>query len=65
VFPRLSVEENLEMGAIARRDASVVAADLARTYELFPRLKERRRQSAGTLSGGERQMVAVARALMA
>jgi len=64
VFPRLSIEENLEMGAVARRDAGV-ATDLARMYALFPRLKERRRQSAGTLSGGERQMVAVARALMA
>jgi len=65
VFPRLSVQENLEMGAVARRDAAAVAGDLARMYALFPRLKERRRQSAGTLSGGERQMVAVARALMA
>ncbi|MBE7417455.1 MAG: ABC transporter ATP-binding protein [Ideonella sp.] len=65
VFARLSIEENLEMGAIARHDAPAVARDLQRMYALFPRLRERRRQRAGTLSGGERQMVAVARALMA
>jgi len=65
VFARLSVEENLEMGAIARRDSAAVAHDLERVYALFPRLAERREQSAGTLSGGERQMVAVGRALMA
>jgi len=65
VFVRMSVQENLEMGASARGDHGGIEADLGRMYELFPRLKERRRQPAGTLSGGERQMVAVARALMA
>jgi ABC-type branched-subunit amino acid transport system ATPase component len=65
VFVRMSVQENLEMGASARAGRGEIEADLARMYELFPRLKERRRQPAGTLSGGERQMVAVARALMA
>ncbi|MBE2242490.1 MAG: ABC transporter ATP-binding protein [Burkholderiaceae bacterium] len=65
VFVRMSVQENLEMGASARADRGEIEADLGRMYELFPRLKERRRQPAGTLSGGERQMVAVARALMA
>lgn len=65
VFPRLTIHENLELGASARDDRAAIAADLARMYELFPRLHERRRQAAGTLSGGERQMVAVARALMA
>ena len=64
VFARLSVQENLDLGAHARRDGGV-AADLERVFTLFPRLAERRRQRAGTLSGGERQMVAVARALMA
>ena len=63
VFPQLTVEENLAMGALARKDADV-QADLARQYESFPRLKERRNQTAGTLSGGEQQMLAVARALM-
>src|SRR6185503_4477266 len=53
VFGRLTVEENLEMGAYARRDAAAVKADLQRMYALFPRLYERRRQTAGTLSGGE------------
>ncbi len=65
VFARLSVRENLELGACARRDRDGIEADLARMYALFPRLHERRRQAAGTLSGGERQMVALARALMA
>ena len=65
VFARLSVHENLEMGAIARRDGAAIAADVARIYALFPRLSERRRQAAGTLSGGERQLVALGRALMA
>jgi len=64
VFPRLSVDENLAMGAYIRADAAAVAADRARMFELFPRLKERRTQSAGTLSGGEQQMLAIARALM-
>jgi branched-chain amino acid transport system ATP-binding protein len=64
VFARLSVEENLQMGAYARTDAAQIAADLERMYALFPRLAERRAQLAGTLSGGEQQMVAMARALM-
>jgi len=64
VFGRLTVEENLEMGAYARRERAAVKADLHRMYELFPRLHERRRQTAGTLSGGEQQMLAIARALM-
>jgi branched-chain amino acid transport system ATP-binding protein len=64
IFKRLTVLENLEMGAYARRDGGV-AADLERVYALFPRLKERREQVAGTLSGGEQQMLAIARALMA
>ena len=63
VFPQLTVEENLAMGAFARKDADV-QADLARQYESFPRLKERRNQTAGTLSGGEQQMLAIGRALM-
>lgn len=65
VFRKLSIQENLELGACARSDRKAIAEDLARMYDLFPRLSERRRQKAGTLSGGERQMVAVARALMA
>ncbi len=63
VFNRLSVRENLEMGAYTRSDAGV-AADLERVFTLFPRLRERRAQVAGTLSGGEQQMLAIARALM-
>jgi branched-chain amino acid transport system ATP-binding protein len=63
VFSRLSVEENLAMGAYARSDAGV-APDRARVFELFPRLAERRAQIAGTLSGGEQQMLAIGRALM-
>ncbi len=65
IFARMSIEENLQMGACARRDHAGIGEDFARMYELFPSLRERRRQAAGTLSGGERQMVAVARALMA
>ncbi|MEO9191657.1 MAG: ABC transporter ATP-binding protein [Acetobacteraceae bacterium] len=65
IFGRLSVEENLAMGAFPRRDRSAVAADRERLMALFPRLRERLRQVAGTLSGGEQQMVAMARALMA
>ena len=65
IFARMSIEENLQMGACVRSDHAAVNEDIARMYELFPRLHERRRQAAGTLSGGERQMVAVARALMA
>lgn len=64
VFPQLTVEENLMLGAYLRKDKPGVARDLARGYELFPRLKERSRQKAGTLSGGEQQMLALARALM-
>jgi branched-chain amino acid transport system ATP-binding protein len=64
VFGRLTVEENLEMGAYIRRDRAAVKRDLARVYQLFARLYERRRQTAGTLSGGEQQMLAIGRALM-
>ncbi|OHC90225.1 MAG: ABC transporter ATP-binding protein, partial [Sideroxydans sp. RIFOXYD2_FULL_59_7] len=64
VFARLSVAENLLMGAYSRRDQDEIAADLARMYALFPRLVERKDQLAGTLSGGEQQMLAMARALM-
>ncbi|MFS8806485.1 ABC transporter ATP-binding protein [Synechococcus sp. R6-10] len=62
VFPSLTVQENLEMGAFIRRDNP--AAQLERVYELFPPLKEKRRQAAGSLSGGQRQMLAIGRALM-
>ncbi|PYN32543.1 MAG: ABC transporter ATP-binding protein [Candidatus Rokuibacteriota bacterium] len=65
VFPYLTVEENLAMGAYVRTDRSAVAADLAEVERHFPILAERRRQMAGTLSGGEQQMLAIARALMA
>jgi branched-chain amino acid transport system ATP-binding protein len=64
VFPQLTIEEHLAMGAYARSERSAVRADEERVYGLFPRLKERRRQTAGTLSGGEQQMLAMARALM-
>jgi branched-chain amino acid transport system ATP-binding protein len=64
VFPRLSVAENLAMGAFVRRDRAAVAADSERIYDLFPRLRERAGQLAGTLSGGEQQMLAIGRALM-
>ncbi|MBI3935597.1 MAG: ABC transporter ATP-binding protein [Betaproteobacteria bacterium] len=64
VFPRLTVEENLAMGAYIRHDRAGVQGDLERVYGLFPRLAERRRQFAGTLSGGEQQMLAIGRALM-
>jgi branched-chain amino acid transport system ATP-binding protein len=63
-FLRVTVEENLQLGAITRRDRAGIAADIERVYEHFPRLKERRTQQAGTLSGGEQQMLAVGRALM-
>ena len=63
-FMNLSVEENLRLGAHTRRDRSEIGADCERMYAHFPRLKERRRQQAGTLSGGEQQMLAVSRALM-
>ncbi len=65
VFPRFTVEENLVVGAYARRDRGAVAADLERAFALFPVLRERRRQAAGTLSGGEQQMLTIGRALMA
>ena len=64
VFPRLSVAENLAMGAFVRDDKALIAADLERVYGYFPRLKERETQLAGTLSGGEQQMLAIGRALM-
>ncbi|MCD8015807.1 MAG: ABC transporter ATP-binding protein [Lachnospiraceae bacterium] len=64
VFPEMTVEENLEMGAYSGKDKSVIQASMADVFEKFPRLKERRRQLAGTLSGGEQQMLAVGRALM-
>lgn len=65
VFTRMSVHENLEMGAFSRTDRENVAGDFERVYGLFPRLKERETQKAGTLSGGEQQMLAIGRALMA
>lgn len=64
VFTRMSVEENLEMGAFSLKDQSDLKKDLDMVYDLFPRLKERRNQKAGTLSGGEQQMLAMGRALM-
>ena len=65
LFPRMSVLENLEMGAFQRTDRAEIKEDLDRVYTLFPRLNERKSQKAGTLSGGEQQMVAMGRALMA
>jgi branched-chain amino acid transport system ATP-binding protein len=65
IFARLTVAENLDMGAFSRKDKAQIDADLDRVFELFPRLKERRTQVAGTLSGGEQQMLATGRALMA
>ncbi|MGN9775724.1 ABC transporter ATP-binding protein [Micromonospora sp. H33] len=65
VFPGMTVTENLEMGAYTRRDRGEIAKDLAMVLDLFPRLAERRKQAGGTLSGGEQQMLAVGRALMA
>jgi len=64
VFANLSVETNLELGAYLRRDRDGIRQDRERVFQLFPRLEERRRQSAGTLSGGEQQMLAIGRALM-
>jgi len=64
VFGALTIEENLTMGAYVRNDDAAVREDVERLYGLFPRLKERRKQTAGTLSGGEQQMLAMARALM-
>ena len=64
IFPRMTIEENLLLGAFLRTDAAGIAADVERAYSLFPILGERRRQAAGTLSGGEQQMLAMGRALM-
>jgi branched-chain amino acid transport system ATP-binding protein len=64
IFPNLSVEENLLLGAYSRRDKDAIAKDLQHGFEIFPRLAERKRQKGGTLSGGEQQMLAIARALM-
>src|SRR4051794_28346754 len=64
-FARMTVKENLELGAFLRRDKEGVTGDLDRVYDLFPRLQERERQKAGTMSGGEQQMLAIGRALMA
>jgi len=65
LFPRMSVTENLEMGAFQRKDRSAFREDMERVFTLFPRLAERRHQKAGTMSGGEQQMCAIGRALMA
>ncbi|HLO12536.1 MAG TPA: ABC transporter ATP-binding protein [Pseudoneobacillus sp.] len=65
VFANMSVEENLELGAYLRKDKAGIKADFEKIYQLFPRLQERRKQHAGTLSGGEQQMLAMGRALMA
>ncbi len=65
IFARLTVTENLDMGAYSRKDRTGIPRDLERVYTLFPRLKERRTQVGGTLSGGEQQMLAIGRALMA
>jgi branched-chain amino acid transport system ATP-binding protein len=65
LFPRMSVTENLEMGAFQRSDRSGIREDMDRVFTLFPRLEERRNQKAGTMSGGEQQMCAIGRALMA
>jgi branched-chain amino acid transport system ATP-binding protein len=64
-FSRMTVLENLDLGAYLRRDSDGIRSDLDRVFELFPRLKERERQKAGTMSGGEQQMLAIGRALMA
>ncbi len=65
IFPRMTVLENLELGAFARPDRAAIATDLERVFTLFPRLRERLTQKGGTLSGGEQQMLAIGRALMA
>jgi branched-chain amino acid transport system ATP-binding protein len=65
IFPRMTVLENLEMGAFTRKDTKAVREDVDRVYSLFPRLKEREKQKGGTMSGGEQQMLAMGRALMA
>ncbi len=64
IFARLTVQENLEMGAYTRKDKEAIAEDMERVLDLFPRLRERLRQPGGTLSGGEQQMLAIGRALM-
>jgi branched-chain amino acid transport system ATP-binding protein len=64
IFPNMTVQENLDLGAYLRRDKVEMAADLERVFVLFPRIKERRQQMAGTMSGGEQQMLAIGRALM-
>jgi branched-chain amino acid transport system ATP-binding protein len=64
IFPRMTVDENLDLGAFLRKDTAEIAADKERVLDLFPRLKERITQKAGTMSGGEQQMLAVARAMM-
>lgn len=64
IFPRMTVEENLDLGAFLRKDAAGIKADQERVLELFPRLKDRISQKAGTMSGGEQQMLAVGRAMM-
>ena len=64
IFANLSVKENLEMGAYARRDGKGIGEDFEKVYSIFPRLKEREKQTGGTLSGGEQQMLAIGRALM-
>jgi branched-chain amino acid transport system ATP-binding protein len=64
IFPRLTVHENLELGAFHRKDRASIDKDMANVYSLFPALKERNNQQGGTLSGGEQQMLAIARALM-
>jgi branched-chain amino acid transport system ATP-binding protein len=65
IFPRMTVTENLELGAFLRNDKAEISSDMDRVFDLFPRLKERLTQKAGTLSGGEQQMLAMGRALMA
>ena len=65
IFPRMTVLENLELGAFARADSQSIQADMERVFALFPRLRERLHQKGGTLSGGEQQMLAIGRALMA
>ena len=65
IFPRMSVRENLMLGAYLRKDADGIQTDVDRVYSLFPRLKEREQQKGGTMSGGEQQMLAIGRALMA
>jgi branched-chain amino acid transport system ATP-binding protein len=64
-FPRMTVRENLDLGAFLRKDKAGIASDVERVFGLFPRLQERERQKAGTMSGGEQQMLAIGRAMMA